>query len=164
MPHDGSLLQATVVFLLAVVLLVPLAQRLRMGAVPGYLLAGMLIGPSVLGLLNNPDNVARLSEMGVVMLLFVIGLELSPQRLWTMRRALFGVGTLQVGLSAWCLGYWPIGCSTSRVRPPSCWAWAWRCLPPRLACRYSPSARTWASPTAAWLWPSCCSRTSQPFL
>ncbi|KIY41920.1 portal protein [Pseudomonas sp. 10-1B] len=104
MPHDGSLLQATVVFLLAVVLLVPLAQRLKMGAVPGYLLAGILIGPSVLGLLDNPDNVARLSEMGVVMLLFVIGLELSPQRLWTMRRALFGVGSLQVGLTAVVLG------------------------------------------------------------
>lgn len=104
MPHDGSLLQATVVFLLAVVLLVPLAQRLKMGAVPGYLLAGILIGPSVLGLLDNPENVARLSEMGVVMLLFVIGLELSPQRLWTMRRALFGVGSLQVGLTAVALG------------------------------------------------------------
>lgn len=104
MPHDGSLLQATVVFLLAVVLLVPLAQRLKMGAVPGYLLAGILIGPSVLGLLDNPDNVARLSEMGVVMLLFVVGLELSPQRLWTMRRALFGVGSLQVGLTAVVLG------------------------------------------------------------
>ncbi len=104
MPHDGSLLQATVVFLLAVVLLVPLAQRLKMGAVPGYLLAGILIGPSVLGLLGNPDNVARLSEMGVVMLLFVIGLELSPRRLWTMRRALFGVGSLQVGLTAVLLG------------------------------------------------------------
>jgi len=104
MPHDGSLLQATVVFLLAVVLLVPLAQRLKMGAVPGYLLAGILIGPSVFGLLGNPDNVARLSEMGVVMLLFVIGLELSPRRLWTMRRALFGVGSLQVGLTAVLLG------------------------------------------------------------
>ena len=104
MPHDGSLLQATVVFLLAVVLLVPLAQRLKMGAVPGYLLAGILIGPSVFGLLDNPDNVARLSEMGVVMLLFVIGLELSPRRLWTMRRALFGVGSLQVGLTAVLLG------------------------------------------------------------
>ncbi|MEW5515043.1 monovalent cation:proton antiporter-2 (CPA2) family protein [Pseudomonas asiatica] len=112
MPHDGSLLQATVVFLLAVVLLVPLAQRLKMGAVPGYLLAGILIGPSVFGLLNNPDNVARLSEMGVVMLLFVIGLELSPRRLWGMRRALFGVGSLQVGLSAVVLGllaYWLFG-------------------------------------------------------
>ncbi|MBA6139128.1 MULTISPECIES: monovalent cation:proton antiporter-2 (CPA2) family protein [Pseudomonas] len=104
MPHDGSLLQATVVFLLAVVLLVPLAQRLKMGAVPGYLLAGILIGPSVFGLLDNPDNVARLSEMGVVMLLFVIGLELSPRRLWTMRRALFGIGSLQVGLTAVLLG------------------------------------------------------------
>ncbi|MFG0859522.1 monovalent cation:proton antiporter-2 (CPA2) family protein [Pseudomonas sp. CJQ_13] len=104
MPHDGSLLQATVVFLLAMVLLVPLAQRLKMGAVPGYLLAGILIGPSVFGLLGNPDNVARLSEMGVVMLLFVIGLELSPRRLWTMRRALFGVGSLQVGLTAVLLG------------------------------------------------------------
>ncbi|MBH3380933.1 monovalent cation:proton antiporter-2 (CPA2) family protein [Pseudomonas asiatica] len=112
MPHDGSLLQATVVFLLAVVLLVPLAQRLKIGAVPGYLLAGILIGPSVFGLLNNPDNVARLSEMGVVMLLFVIGLELSPRRLWGMRRALFGVGSLQVGLSAVVLGllaYWLFG-------------------------------------------------------
>lgn len=116
MPHDGSLLQATVVFLLAVVLLVPLAQRLKMGAVPGYLLAGILIGPSVFGLLNNPDNVARLSEMGVVMLLFVIGLELSPRRLWTMRRALFGIGSLQVGLSAVVLGllaYWLFGQSKS---------------------------------------------------
>lgn len=112
MPHDGSLLQATVVFLLAVVLLVPLAQRLKLGAVPGYLLAGILIGPSVLGLLGNPDNVARLSEMGVVMLLFVIGLELSPRRLWTMRRALFGVGSLQVGLTAAVLGllaFWLFG-------------------------------------------------------
>ncbi|MNG93069.1 Glutathione-regulated potassium-efflux system protein KefC [compost metagenome] len=104
MPHDGSLLQATVVFLLAVVLLVPLAQRLKLGAVPGYLLAGILIGPSVLGLINHPQNVARLSEMGVVMLLFVIGLELSPRRLWTMRRSLFGVGSLQVGLTAVVLG------------------------------------------------------------
>ncbi|MDZ3993783.1 monovalent cation:proton antiporter-2 (CPA2) family protein [Pseudomonas sp. Teo4] len=104
MPHDGSLLQATVVFLLAVVLLVPLAQRLKLGAVPGYLLAGILIGPSLLGLIKQPDNVARLSEMGVVMLLFVIGLELSPRRLWTMRRSLFGVGSLQVGLTAVVLG------------------------------------------------------------
>ncbi|MFS2127459.1 monovalent cation:proton antiporter-2 (CPA2) family protein [Pseudomonas sp. Pseusp97] len=104
MPHDGSLLQATVIFLLTVVILVPLAQRLKLGAVPGYLLAGILIGPSVLGLVSHPENVARLSEMGVVMLLFIIGLELSPRRLWTMRRSLFGVGSLQVGLTALVLG------------------------------------------------------------
>jgi len=104
MPHDGSLLQATVVFLLAVVLLVPLVQRLKLGAVPGYLLAGIVIGPSVLGLIDNPHNVARLSEMGVVMLLFIIGLELSPRRLWMMRKSLFGVGSLQVGVTAVILG------------------------------------------------------------
>lgn len=104
MPHHGSLLQATVIFLLAVVVLVPLAQRSRLGAVPGYLLAGILIGPSVLGLVDNPQNVARLSEMGVVMLLFIIGLELSPRRLWMMRRSLFGVGLLQVALTAVVLG------------------------------------------------------------
>ncbi|EKT4467947.1 cation:proton antiporter [Pseudomonas putida] len=105
MPHDGSLLQATVVFLLAIVMLVPLLQRLKLGAVPGYLLAGMVIGPALLGLIDNPQNVARLSEMGVVMLLFVIGLELSPRRLWRMRRSLFGVGSLQVGLTALVLGF-----------------------------------------------------------
>lgn len=104
MPHDGSLLQATVIFLLTVVILVPLAQRLKLGAVPGYLLAGILIGPSVLGLVSHPENVSRLSEMGVVMLLFIIGLELSPRRLWMMRRSLFGVGSLQVGLTALALG------------------------------------------------------------
>ncbi|WP_152223480.1 monovalent cation:proton antiporter-2 (CPA2) family protein [Pseudomonas sp. SCB32] len=104
MPHDGSLLQATVIFLLAVVVLVPLAQRLKLGAVPGYLLAGILIGPSLLGLISNPHNVGRLSEMGVVMLLFIIGLELSPRRLWMMRRSLFGVGSLQVGLTAIVIG------------------------------------------------------------
>ncbi|WP_374440852.1 monovalent cation:proton antiporter-2 (CPA2) family protein [Pseudomonas panipatensis] len=104
MPHDGSLLQATVIFLLAVVILVPLAQRLKLGAVPGYLLAGILIGPSVLGLVTNPQNVGRLSEMGVVMLLFIIGLELSPRRLWMMRHALFGVGSLQMGLTGLIFG------------------------------------------------------------
>lgn len=104
MPNDGSLLQATVIFLLAVVVLVPLAQRLKLGAVPGYLLAGLLIGPSLLGLVSNPQNVGRLSEMGVVMLLFIIGLELSPRRLWTMRRSLFGIGSLQVGLTGLVIG------------------------------------------------------------
>ncbi|WP_166360898.1 monovalent cation:proton antiporter-2 (CPA2) family protein [Pseudomonas akapageensis] len=100
MPHEASLLQATVVFLLAVVVLVPLAQRLKLGAVPGYLLAGVLIGPSVLGLIDNPHNVSRLSEMGVVLLLFIIGLELSPRKLWMMRRSLFGIGPIQVIVTA----------------------------------------------------------------
>eukprot|EP01132_Coremiostelium_polycephalum_P015309 gene15309-18506_t len=80
MPHEGNLLQAAVVFLLAAVLTVPLAKRLQLGAVLGYLLAGVIIGPSVLGLVGNPQSVSQFSELGVVLLLFIIGLELSPKR------------------------------------------------------------------------------------
>ncbi|WP_350448611.1 monovalent cation:proton antiporter-2 (CPA2) family protein [Pseudomonas solani] len=99
MPHEGSPLQVAVVFLLAAVLAVPLARRLQLGAVLGYLLAGVLIGPSVLRLVSDPQNVAHLSELGVVLLLFIIGLELSPRRLWVMRRSVFGVGLAQVLLT-----------------------------------------------------------------
>ena len=100
MPHEGGLLQASVIFLLAAVITVPLAKRLQLGAVLGYLLAGVVIGPQVLGLVGDPENVAHFSEMGVVLLLFIIGLELSPKRLWLMRRAVFGVGLAQVLLTA----------------------------------------------------------------
>ncbi|WP_419710915.1 monovalent cation:proton antiporter-2 (CPA2) family protein [Pseudomonas sp. NFX224] len=104
MPHEGSLLQAAVVFLLAAVLTVPLAKRLQLGAVLGYLFAGVIIGPSVLGLIGNPESVAHISELGVVLLLFIIGLELSPRRLWVMRKSVFGVGLAQVLLTGTVLG------------------------------------------------------------
>ncbi|WP_433765873.1 monovalent cation:proton antiporter-2 (CPA2) family protein [Pseudomonas putida] len=104
MPHEGYLLQAAVVFLLAAVLTVPLAKRLQLGAVLGYLFAGVIIGPSVLGLIGNPESVAHISELGVVLLLFIIGLELSPRRLWVMRRSVFGVGLAQVLLTGGVLG------------------------------------------------------------
>lgn len=104
MPHEGSLLQAAVVFLLAAVLTVPLAKRLQLGAVIGYLLAGVIIGPSVLGLIGNPESVSHISELGVVLLLFIIGLELSPKRLWVMRKAVFGVGMAQVLLTGLVIG------------------------------------------------------------
>ena len=84
MEHGSSFLQSGVVFLIAAVFMVPLAKRLQLGAVLGYLLAGVLIGPSVLGLVDNPESVAQISEMGVVLLLFIIGLELSPRRLWVI--------------------------------------------------------------------------------
>lgn len=90
------MLQSVVVFLLASVLAVPLAKRLKLGAVLGYLLAGVVIGPQVLGLIHETDRVAQFSEFGVVLMLFVIGLELSPARLWVMRRAVFGAGLAQV--------------------------------------------------------------------
>ncbi|MCY1219029.1 Glutathione-regulated potassium-efflux system protein KefC [compost metagenome] len=104
MHHEGSLLQAAVVFLFAAVFTVPLAKRLQLGAVLGYLLAGVLIGPSVLALVTDPESVARVSELGVVLLLFIIGLELSPRRLWVMRRSVFGVGLAQVLLTALAIG------------------------------------------------------------
>lgn len=104
MPHEGNLLQAAVVFLMAAVLIVPLAKRLQLGAVLGYLFAGVIIGPSVLGLIDNPQSVANISELGVVLLLFIIGLELSPRRLWVMRKSVFGVGLAQVLLTGSMIG------------------------------------------------------------
>src|SRR6185437_15536325 len=99
-------LQVAVVFLLATVIAVPLTKRFRLG----YLLAGMAIGPQALGLVGDTEGVAAISEFGVVLMLFVIGLELSPQRLWVMRRSVFGTGLLQVlatstviGVIAWRL-------------------------------------------------------------
>ena len=62
MPHEGNLLQAAVVFLFAAVLTVPLAKRLQLGAVLGYLFAGVIIGPSVLGLIGNPQSVAATAQ------------------------------------------------------------------------------------------------------
>lgn len=104
MPHEGSLLQTAVIFLVAAVLAVPLAKRLQLGAVIGYLLAGVAIGPQALGLIRDTESVAHISELGVVLLLFIIGLELSPKRLWLMRKSVFGVGSAQVLLTGAVIG------------------------------------------------------------
>lgn len=112
--ESHQFLQTAVVFLLATVIAVPLTKRFRLGAVLGYLLAGVVIGPPLLGLVSDTEGVATISEFGVVLMLFVIGLELSPQRLWVMRRAVFGTGLLQVlGTSAviGALGYYLFGLS-----------------------------------------------------
>ncbi|HSH41100.1 MAG TPA: monovalent cation:proton antiporter-2 (CPA2) family protein [Arenicellales bacterium] len=87
--------QATL-FLLAAVILVPLFKQIGLGAVLGYLVAGVLIGPSGLGLVDDVDQILHFAEFGVVLLLFIIGLELRPRRLWVMRRAILGLGGLQV--------------------------------------------------------------------
>ena len=76
--------------------LVPLFIRAKLGAVLGYLAAGILIGPSVLGLISEPESVLQFAEFGIVLLLFVIGLELQPSRLWALRRDIFGLGAAQV--------------------------------------------------------------------
>jgi len=83
------------ILLVAAVIAVPLFQTMRMGAVPGFVVAGMIVGPYGLELIGNVEEVGQLAELGVVLLLFIIGIELKPARLWMMRRLLFGLGTLQ---------------------------------------------------------------------
>ena len=88
----------TVILLASSVTIVPLFKRLGLGSVLGYLVAGCLIGPSVFSVIQDPAAVVHLAELGVVMFLFIIGLEMHPERLWAMRKAIFGRGLLQVGL------------------------------------------------------------------
>lgn len=85
-----------IVLLTAAVITVPIFRFAGLGTVPGFLTAGIVVGPSVLGLIDNRSEIGHLSELGVVLLLFVIGIELKPSRLWLMRRTVFGLGTLQV--------------------------------------------------------------------
>ncbi|HEY2617167.1 MAG TPA: monovalent cation:proton antiporter-2 (CPA2) family protein [Acetobacteraceae bacterium] len=94
------MLSTLVVLLAAATIAVPLTRRAGFGSVLGYLLAGIAIGPAGLGLITNVDAIASIASLGVVMLLFLIGLEVRPQRLWVMRRAVFGLGTAQVVISA----------------------------------------------------------------
>ncbi|MEO3987860.1 glutathione-regulated potassium-efflux system protein KefB [Plesiomonas shigelloides] len=99
MSETGSM-HDVILFLSAAVIAVPLARKAGIGAVLGYLLAGMAIGPWGLRLINDVDAVLHFSELGVVLLLFIIGLELNPGKLWQMRRPIFGLGALQVLLTA----------------------------------------------------------------
>jgi monovalent cation:proton antiporter-2 (CPA2) family protein len=93
-PH--GFLQQALVYLAAGVIAVPLCRRLGLGSVLGYLVAGVAIGPWGLRLISDPQTVLEFSEFGVVLLLFLIGLELNPQRVWALRRSIFGLGGAQV--------------------------------------------------------------------
>jgi glutathione-regulated potassium-efflux system ancillary protein KefC/glutathione-regulated potassium-efflux system protein KefB len=90
------LLELATVFLLCAVVLVLLFQRLKLGAVVGYLAAGMLLGPWGLGVVADAENTLGFAELGVALLLFLVGLELEPARLWALRRLVFGFGAAQV--------------------------------------------------------------------
>ena len=92
-----EMLHDAVIFLVASVIGVALFKRFGLGAVLGYLVAGLAIGPSGLKLVADVESVLKISELGVVLLLFVIGLELQPTRLWAMRGHVFGMGSIQVG-------------------------------------------------------------------
>jgi glutathione-regulated potassium-efflux system protein KefB len=92
-------LDEALILLAVVVVAVPLFKRLGLGSVLGYLVAGVLIGPHALGRITDVDKLKRVADLGVVLLLFLIGLELQPQRLWELRKRVFGVGGLQVAFS-----------------------------------------------------------------
>ncbi len=95
---DGFLYYA-LIFLAAAVLVVPIAKRSGLGAILGYLLAGIAIGPFGLKLITNPDDILHFAEFGVVMMLFLIGLELQPKTLWRLRKPILGLGSSQVILT-----------------------------------------------------------------
>lgn len=94
------MLTTLVALLAAATIAVPLTRRAGFGSVLGYLIAGIVIGPAGLRLITGVDQIASIASLGVVMLLFLIGLEVRPQRLWVMRRAVFGLGTAQVVVTA----------------------------------------------------------------
>jgi len=113
MNEEQFLIQATV-FLAAAVIGVPLLKRLGLSSVLGYIVAGAAIGPWGLALAGDVESVRDYAEIGIVMLLFLIGLELLPSRLWELRRSVFGLGAAQVamtgavlGLGAWALDVTP---------------------------------------------------------
>ncbi len=94
--EDHGFLAQALIYLAAAVIAVPLSKRLGLGSVLGFLLAGVAIGPWGLKLIGDVEAMLHFSEFGVVLLLFLVGLELNPKRLWSLRNAIFGMGTLQV--------------------------------------------------------------------
>ena len=81
-----------IILLTAAVIAVPLCQSAGLGALPGFMIAGVVLGPSGLGHIDNYSEIAHLSELGVVLLLFVIGVEINPTRLWRMKGLVLGLG------------------------------------------------------------------------
>ena len=96
MEHAPSWLINSLIYLSAAVIAVPLSKALGLGAIIGYLAAGMAIGPWGLGLVTNVQDILHFAEFGVVLMLFLVGLELEPRRLWSLRRPIFGWGSAQV--------------------------------------------------------------------
>jgi glutathione-regulated potassium-efflux system ancillary protein KefC/glutathione-regulated potassium-efflux system protein KefB len=93
------MLEIAVIYLAAAIISVPIAKRVGLGSVLGYLLAGILIGPYALAMVGDQTDVMHFAEFGVVMMLFLVGLELQPSRLWKLRHSIIGLGGLQVLLT-----------------------------------------------------------------
>lgn len=107
---------SSIIWLLAAALIiVPLSRRLGLPSVIGYMIAGMLIGPHIIGIIHDTNGVIEIADFGIAMLLFLIGIELEPSRLWVLRRSVFGLGSAQVlltgsaiALVCWLMGLSPI--------------------------------------------------------
>jgi glutathione-regulated potassium-efflux system ancillary protein KefC/glutathione-regulated potassium-efflux system protein KefB len=99
-----SLLAQIAIFLAAAVIAIPIFRYFKLGSVLGYLAAGIIIGPAGLGLISKIDTTQHLGEFGIVLLMFVIGLELQPSRLWVMRKPIFGLGSAQVLVTTMAIG------------------------------------------------------------
>ena len=93
-----AILESGAIMLGAALLFVTLFRQLKLGATLGYIVAGALIGPQLLGLVRDPEQVAGIAEIGIALLLFIVGLELQPSRLWRLRKDIFGLGLVQVVL------------------------------------------------------------------
>ncbi|HEX3951629.1 MAG TPA: monovalent cation:proton antiporter-2 (CPA2) family protein [Steroidobacteraceae bacterium] len=91
-----SLLAQIAIFLAAAVIAIPIFRRFKLGSVLGYLTAGVIIGPASLGLVSSVEATKDIAQFGIVLLMFIIGLELQPSRLWVLRKSIFGLGTAQV--------------------------------------------------------------------
>jgi monovalent cation:proton antiporter-2 (CPA2) family protein len=99
-----SLLAQIAIFLAAAVIAIPIFRRFKLGSVLGYLTAGIIIGPASLGLISTVESTQNIAQFGIVLLMFVIGLELQPSRLWVLRRSIFGLGSAQVLLTTLAIG------------------------------------------------------------
>ncbi len=98
-----SLLGQIAIFLAAAVIAIPIFRRFKLGSVLGYLTAGIIIGPASLGLISTIDTTQNIAQFGIVLLMFVIGLELQPSRLWVLRHSIFGLGSAQVAVTTLCI-------------------------------------------------------------
>src|SRR6266436_10123531 len=94
--NSMSLLAQIAIFLAAAVVAIPIFRRFKLGSVLGYLAAGIIIGPACFGFIKRIDGTLHIAEFGIVLLMFVIGLELQPSRLWVLRKPIFGLGFAQV--------------------------------------------------------------------
>ncbi len=116
--EHGNWLTGSLVYLAAAVLAVPLAKALGLGSIIGYLAAGIVIGPWGLKLVSDPQDMLHFAEFGVVLMLFLVGLELEPRRLWALRRPIFGWGSVQLAGSAALMTAVGVACGVDwRIAP-----------------------------------------------